>query len=177
MRPALTRLVLGIDALVRAFGVLAAWTCVALVLLVAGDVFARYLFREGAVWAQELQWHLISPIALFGMSYALLCGEQVRVDVFYDRFSPALQRWIEVLGGCLMILLGVFLVRLSLPWVEMSYTRGEGSPNPGGLPYRYVLKAFLPLGFGLLALQGLAHALRHAFGLPPSRSAVPAPHP
>ena len=179
MKPALTRLVLGIDAVVRVFGVLAAWTCVVLVLLVAGDVFARYLFRTGAVWAQELQWHLISPIALFGMSYALLCGEQVRVDVFYDRFPTAVQRWIEVLGGILMIALGVILMRLSLPWVEMSYNRGEGSPNPGGLPYRYVLKAFLPLGFGLLALQGLAHALRHGFGLPPSRSAAPvhlAPH-
>lgn len=166
MKPALSRLVLTIDSVVRAFGVLAAWVCVALVLLVAGDVFVRYLFRTGAVWAQELQWHLVSPIALFGMSYALLSGEQVRVDVFYERFGPALQRFVEVLGGVLMMALGVIVVHLSLPWVEMSYARGEGSPNPGGLPYRFVLKALIPLGFALLALQGLAHVLRHAFDLP-----------
>ncbi len=171
MKPALSRFVLGIDALVRVFGVVAAWTCVVLVLLVAGDVFARYLFRTGAVWAQELQWHLVSPIALFGMSYALLSGEQVRVDVFYDRFPPGLQRWIEVLGGLLMITLGLLVVNLSLPWVEMSYARGEGSSNPGGLQHRFILKALLPLGFALLALQGLAHALRHAFNLPMSRTA------
>lgn len=168
MKPALTRFVGIIDAIVRAFGVMAALICVALVLLVAGDVFVRYLFRTGAVWAQELQWHLISPIALFGMSYALLSGEQVRVDVLYERFSPPVQRGVEVLGGVLMIALGVIVVHLSLPWVEMSFTRGESSPNPGGLPFRFLLKALIPLGFALLALQGLSHALRHGFALYPS---------
>jgi TRAP-type mannitol/chloroaromatic compound transport system permease small subunit len=167
------RLVQAIEAVVRGFGMLAAWVCVALVLLVAGDVFARYLFRTGAVWAQELQWHLISPIALFGMSYALLSGQQVRVDVLFDRFGPGLQRAVEILGGLLMIALGVILVRLSLPWVELSYARGEGSPNPGGLPHRFLLKALIPLGFGLLALQGVAHVLRHAFALPPRGMARP----
>jgi TRAP-type mannitol/chloroaromatic compound transport system permease small subunit len=166
MQPALLRFVLILEGVVRVFGVLAAWICVALVLLVAGDVFARYLFRTGAVWAQELQWHLISPIALFGMSYALLSGEQVRVDVLFERMSPALQRIVEIIGGLLILILGLLLIRLSWPWVEMSYMRGEGSPNPGGLPYRFLLKALIPLGFGLLAIQGLAHALRHAFALP-----------
>jgi len=171
MKPAVLRLVLVLEWIVRGFGVLAAWTCVVLVLLVAGDVFARYLFRTGAVWAQELQWHLISPIALFGMSYALLSGEQVRVDVLFERFSPNAQRITEVLGGLLMIALGIILIRLSLPWVEMSYNRGEGSPNPGGLPWRFALKAMIPLGFALLAVQGLAHALRHGFALPAHRKA------
>lgn len=165
MKPAIAQTVTLIEAVVRGFGIVAAWVCVVLVLLVAGDVFARYFFRTGAVWAQELQWHLMSPIALFGMSYALLCGEQVRVDVLFDRFGPTIQRAIEILGGVLMIALGVFLVKVSLPWVEMSYLRNEGSPNPGGLPYRFILKAFIPLGFSLLALQGVAHVLRHAFAI------------
>ena len=171
MKPAVTRIVLFLEAIVKGFGILAAWTCVALVLLVAGDVFARYLFRTGAVWAQELQWHLISPIALFGMSYALFSGEQVRVDVLFDRFGPAVQRGIEILGGVLMLGFGVAMVKLSLPWVEMSYARGEGSPNPGGLPWRFALKALIPIGFALLAIQGLAHVLRQVFALPPRKHA------
>lgn len=170
MKPAITRVVALIEGIVRAFGVVAAVVCVVLVLLVAGDVFARYLFRTGAVWAQELQWHLISPIALFGMSYALYAGEQVRVDVLFERLGPLAQRLIEVFGGLLMIALGVTVAKLSLPWVEMSWMRGEGSPNPGGLPWRFALKALIPLGFALLALQGLAHVLRHAFALPPRAS-------
>ncbi len=159
------RIVTGIERVVRLFGWVAAWICLGLVLLVAGDVFARYLFRTGAVWAQELQWHLISPIALFGMSYGLMCGEQVRVDVLYERFPTSVQRWIEVLGGLLMVFLGVTVAWLSIPWVEMSYVRGEGSPNPGGLPFRFALKSLIPMGFILLALQGFAHALRHGFAI------------
>ena len=93
-----------VEAVVRLFGWIAAWTCVVLVGLVAGDVLMRYAFSVGSVWLQELQWHLISPIALFGMSYLLLMGEQVRVDVFYERFPSGLQRVIEVIGGLLLLL-------------------------------------------------------------------------
>lgn len=163
---AIRRLVAGIEAVVAAFGWIAAALCIVLVFLVAGDVFARYLFRVGAVWLQELHWHLISPIALFGMSYALLCGEQVRVDVFFERYPPWLQRAIEVVGGLLLFAIGLWLAQRALPWVELSWRRNETSPNPGGLPARWLLKSLIPLGFALLSLQGLAHALRHGFGLP-----------
>jgi TRAP-type mannitol/chloroaromatic compound transport system permease small subunit len=157
----------GVEAVVRLFGWAAAWTCVLLVLMVAGDVFVRYLFRTGAVWLQELQWHLISPIALFGMSFALYCGEQVRVDVLYEHFPPWLRRVIEVVGGLLLVFIGIYAAWLAVPWVEQSWNRNEASPNPGGLRWRWALKALIPLGFVLLAMQGLAHALRHGFALPP----------
>ena len=163
---AVERLVHGIEAVVRLFGLIAAWICVVLVALVAGDVVMRYLFSIGAVWLQELQWHLISPIALFGMSYLLFVGEQVRVDVFYERFPVAVQRAIEVIGGLLLLVMGLYIAWLTLPWVEQSYLRNETSPNPGGLPFRWLLKSLIPLGFLLLALQGLAHALRQGLALP-----------
>lgn len=156
----------GIEAVVRLFGWIAAWTCVVLVGLVAGDVLMRYVFSIGAVWLQELQWHLISPIALFGMSYLLLMGEQVRVDVFYERFPVNAQRVIEVIGGLLLLAMGLYIAWLTLPWVAQSFARNESSPNPGGLPLRWLLKSLIPFGFVLLALQGLAHALRQAFALP-----------
>jgi TRAP-type mannitol/chloroaromatic compound transport system permease small subunit len=164
--PAVSRFVHTVEGAVRLFGGIAAFACVALVLLVAGDVFVRYLFRTGSVWFQELQWHLISPIALFGMSYALYAGEQVRVDFLFERFPLWLCRAIEVAGGVALLLISVYIVTLSLPWVHMSFMRNEASPNPGGLPMRWLLKGLIPLGFVLLALQGLAHALRHGLGLP-----------
>jgi TRAP-type mannitol/chloroaromatic compound transport system permease small subunit len=170
---AAARFVVGVETAVRLFGWIAAWSCVALVVLVAGDVFARYLFRIGAVWLQELQWHLISPIALFGMSYALLCGEQVRVDILFDRYPPAVRRAVEIAGGLALMLIALYAMWLALPWVQQSWLRNEASPNPGGLPWRWALKALVPLGFLLLALQGLAHALRHALGLPPARTGAP----
>ena len=157
------RLVEVLEAVVDLFGRLAAWTCVALVLLVGGSVLARYFFRTGAMWLQELEWHLISPIALFGMSYALLQGEQVRVDVLFERFPALVRRIIEIATGLLLVIFAVWMVRLSIPFVMQSFRIGEGSPNPGGLPARFVLKGLVPLGFVLLAMQGIAHTLRHAF--------------
>ena len=167
------RFVRTVESAVRLFGWVAAGCCVVLVLMVAGDVFARYLFRIGAVWLQELQWHLISPIALFGMSYALLCGEQVRVDILFDRYPARVRQAVEVAGGILLMLIALYALWLALPWVQQSWLRAEASPNPGGLPARWALKALIPLGFLLLAMQGLAHALRHALGLPPARTGAP----
>lgn len=161
----LPRFVAAVEGAVRLFGAVAALSCIALVLLVAGDVFVRYFFRTGAVWFQELQWHLISPIALFGMSYALYRGEQVRVDFLLERFPAPVTRALEVLGGVILMAMSLYIVWLSAPWVHQSFLRNEGSPNPGGMPWRWALKALIPLGFVLLALQGLAHALRHGLGI------------
>ncbi|MGJ3263334.1 MAG: TRAP transporter small permease subunit [Salinarimonas sp.] len=160
---ALERLVEALEGAVALCGRLAALACIALVLVVAGNVLARYFFSAGAIWLQELEWHLISPIALFGMSYALLAGEQVRVDVLYERFPAGARRGIEVLTGLILALFAAWMVSLSIPFVAQSWRLGEGSPNPGGLPWRFALKSLIPLGFALLAAQGLCHALRHAF--------------
>jgi len=82
-----------LEAVVDIFGRLAAWTCVALVLLVAGNVLARYFFHTGTIWLQELEWHLISPIALLGMSYSLLRGDQVRVDFLFRKSTWSCKGW------------------------------------------------------------------------------------
>lgn len=154
-----------IEAAVDVFGRLAAYVGVALVLLVSGNVLARYFFRSGTIWLQELEWHLVSPIALIGMSYTLLKGEQVRVDFLYDQMPLALRQIVEIVTGLLTVVFAVIVVRLSLPFVEQAWRIGEGSPNPGGMPHRFALKAFIPLGFALLAIQGLAHTLRHGLAL------------
>ena len=154
-----------LEAAVNIFGRLAAYVSVALVLVVAGNVFARYFFRTGTIWLQELEWHLISPIALLGMSYTLLKGEQVRVDFLFDQMPPALRHVIEIATGILTTIFAVIVVKLSLPFVEQAWRIGEGSPNPGGMPYRFALKALIPIGFALLAVQGLAHTFRHGLAV------------
>ena len=162
---AASRLAGAIEAVVNVFGLLAAYVGVALVLLVAGNVFARYFFRTGTIWLQELEWHLIAPIALIGMSYTLLKGEQVRVDFLYEQMPKVVRDVIEMVTGVLTIIFAIIVVKLSLPFVEQAWRIGEGSPNPGGMPYRSLLKAMIPIGFALLALQGLAHTVRHGLAL------------
>jgi TRAP-type mannitol/chloroaromatic compound transport system permease small subunit len=162
----LNRAVLALEAVVELCGRLAAWVCVALVLVVAGNVFARYFFRTGTIWLQELEWHLIAPIALLGMAYALKHGEQVRVDVFFDRMPRLGQRVVEIVTGLLTLAFALVMLHLSLPFVMQAWSTGEGSPNPGGIPFRFVLKGFMPLGFALLAIQGFAHTVKHLIAHP-----------
>ncbi len=146
----------GIDATVDVIGRIAAWACFALVLVMAGNVLARYGFATGTVWAQELEWHLMSPIALIGMSYALRHGEHVRVDVLYGRFRPRTQAVIDVLSALAAIVVAALIIHFSLRYVGQSFAQNEGSANPGGIPYRWALKALIPVGFALLALQSVS---------------------
>ena len=150
------RLDRGIEVLGQTF----AWLTLALVLLVAFDVGARYLFHVSWVAEQELEWHVLAVIALMASAYTLQQGEHVRVDVFYQHYSERAKLWLDVLLPILVVIpVGLFIAYMSLHFVSMSHAIHEGSPDPGGLPARWALKAFIPIGFSLVALQGLAMSL------------------
>ena len=159
------------DMLVGRVGRLASWLGLMLVLLVAFDVLARYLFAYGSVALQELEWHLLAATALIGMSYTLHRGEEVRVDILYARFRPSARRLVDLLTAALTLALSLIVIKLSLAYVNQSYALGEGSPDPGGLPYRFVLKALIPLGFMLLAIQAVVQFYRIAMAVPGSDAA------
>jgi TRAP-type mannitol/chloroaromatic compound transport system permease small subunit len=149
-----------IDTLIDKFGMVAAWTSFALVLVMAANVLLRYMFSTGSVWAQELEWHLLVPISLLGMSYALRHGEHVRVDIFFSKYSERTKILLEIVTALLSFLVCIIVIRLSIPYVLQSWNYSEGSANPGGIPYRYILKALIPFGFLLFALQSLADGIK-----------------
>lgn len=149
-----------LERLIDRIGRWTSWSALFLVVLVAVNVILRYLFRIGPVSLQELEWHLISPIALIGMSYCMCHGEHVRVDIFYEKFSNAVQDWIDLAAASATLVVSIIIIKLSLGFVEQAYFAGEISPDPGGLHYRFVLKSFIPFGFLLLALQALVQVLR-----------------
>jgi TRAP-type mannitol/chloroaromatic compound transport system permease small subunit len=149
----------GIERAVDLVGRAASWLALVIVVVMAVNVVLRYLFSYGSVWAQELEWHLLAPLILFGIPYALLKGDHVRVDVLYAKFSVKNQLRVEVVSQVLCILISAAIVWLSLQYVGQAYAIDEKSPDPGGLPYRWVLKALIPAGFALLALQSVATLL------------------
>ena len=150
------------EALVDIIGRLSAVAVLALVGIMSANVLLRYGFSMGSVWAQEFEWHLMSPIALIGAAYALRHGEHVRVDVLYGRMGPKMQRAVDGVSSLLGFICCFFVAWLSFRYVDQSWGQGEGSANPGGIPARYVLKAFIPAGFLLLALQFAALCLKSA---------------
>lgn len=152
-----------IDEFVDLVGRTAAWLVLGLVMLVAFNVLARYMFSAGTVALQELEWHVLAVTALVGMSYGINRGDEVRVDMLYGNYGPRTKAAVDMLSAVLMLLVAVFIVKVSFGYVAQSYAYHEGSPDPGGLPYRYLLKALIPLGFVLLALQAvveIAKAMR-----------------
>lgn len=162
MTPA-ERLAGGIDTFIDAVGRITAWSSFALALVMGTNVLLRYGFSTGSVWAQELEWHLMSPICLFGMSYALRHGEHVRVDVLFASFSERNKLLVEFVTALISMAVCIIVISLSWSYVAYSWNIGEGSANPGGIPARYLLKALIPIGFALLLLQSLAQAIQYFY--------------
>ena len=148
-----------IDRFIDVTGACTSWVALVIVLLMATNVLLRYAFSVGTVWAQELEWHLLVPLILFGMSYALRHGEHVRVDIVYSRFSTRQKTIVDLVSALLIVAVSVLVIWFSLHYVQQSYVIDEGSPDPGGIPHRYLIKGLIPVGFTLLLLQGIANAL------------------
>ena len=155
------RFAAGIDRFIDAVGRITAWSSFALALVMGGNVLLRYGFNTGSVWSQELEWHLMSPICLFGMSYALRHGEHVRVDVLFASYSQRNKYLVEFITALLSMAISLIIIKLSWAYVLQSWSIGEGTANPGGISGRYILKGLIPLGFALLFLQSLAQAIQY----------------
>ena len=139
------------------------WLVPALVLLVSYDVIMRYFFQSGSIAIQELEWHLFSLIFLLGAAYTLKHDDHVRLDLVYrSRFMSDYRRaWINLVCSLLFLIpFCILIIISSWPFVSQAYQFAEGSPDPGGLPYRWVLKAAIPLGFFLLIIQGIGESLK-----------------
>jgi len=152
----------GIDWLIDLVGRIISWLALAVALVMGANVFMRYGLSIGFIWSQELEWHLLVPLTLIGMSYALRHGEHVRVDVLFANFSHRTKLAINVVSAVIAMIFSLLVVWLSINFVRQSWDMGEGSPNPGGMPALYLIKAMIPLGFALLFLQSLAQAIQAA---------------
>jgi TRAP-type mannitol/chloroaromatic compound transport system permease small subunit len=150
----------GLDVFIDRIGRVTGWCSLAIVLVMAYNVLLRYFFRTGSVAMQELEWHLMAPICMLGLSYAILKDGHVQVDILYGRFPQRLQRIIQFISTVLVVVVIAILLKLSIPYVMQSYNIGEKSPDPGGLTHRWIVKAMLPAGFALLLVQSIAAMLR-----------------
>lgn len=148
-----------VDRWVDRIGRAASWLTLAIVVLMATNVLLRYAFSIGSVWSQELEWHLLASMVLAGMTYALAQGEHVRVDVLYAKYTPRRKALVDLLSALLAVAFALLVIRYAIPYVLQSYSIGEISSDPGGLTHRWVLKAMIPLGFALFALQAAAQGV------------------
>jgi TRAP-type mannitol/chloroaromatic compound transport system permease small subunit len=156
----MSSLVRRIEALIDLLGTATLYLTLVMISLVAVNVLLRYAFSFGSVWAQELEWHLLATVILLGMSHALQRGDNVRVDVFYADFSARAKFAVDVLSDVLLFLIALLFVKLSWGYVLQSWSIGETSADPGGIPMRWAIKGLMPVGFVLVALHAAAALVR-----------------
>jgi TRAP-type mannitol/chloroaromatic compound transport system permease small subunit len=142
------------------------WLSLLLVGVTAFDVVMRYAFRTSFVFVQELEWHIFAVLFLVAAGYAHLKGDHVRVDIIYARMVPQRRALVDLVCSLLFLFPTCFLlVTTSIPFVRASLGVLEGSPDPGGLPARYLLKLAIPVGFLLLGLQGVSEMIKNSAAL------------
>lgn len=156
-----TRVSLAIDRVIRVIGDMASWLWIVLFGVILVNVVMRYVFGQGRIVFEELQWHLYAIGFLLGLGYVFASDEHVRVDVLHDRMSLRTQAWIELYGILLLLLPFIALVLIfAVPFTVDAFTSGEHSQTASGLPHRWVVKSFLFIGFALLGLAAFSRLTR-----------------
>ena len=151
-----------IDAINEKTGLFAAWLTTVMVLTVVYDVVMRYGFKKGNIAVQEMEWHLFAVVFLIGAAYSLKKDAHVRVDILYSKFSRKKKAWVDLLGTFIFLIpFSIMIIYSCRGFIESSWAVREISPDPGGLPCRYILKAMIPAGFILLILQGISQAIKN----------------
>ncbi|HVK93179.1 MAG TPA: TRAP transporter small permease subunit [Noviherbaspirillum sp.] len=149
-----------IDTLNEKIGNGISWALLISVLICTGNAIVRYAFNMSSNAWLEIQWYLFSAIFLLATSYTLRRNEHVRIDVITAHFSKRTQVWIDILGFLLFLLpITLIILYYAVPYAALSIQSQEMSSNAGGLIV-WPAKLLIPIGFFLLALQGLSEIIK-----------------
>lgn len=156
----LLKLSRAIDAVNLVFGRIAEWLVLLAALISAGNATSRYLFSISSNAWLEIQWYMFGGMVLLGAAHTLKLNEHVRVDLVYANVSRRTQLWIDFFGLiCFLMPAMLVLTWISWPVFLDSFLQKENSSNAGGL-IRWPVKLLLPVGFGLIALQGISEIIK-----------------
>jgi len=175
------------DRIARSVGKAAGWIILLLIFTIMFDVvtrkidvirlyFADFTIAYGysvSTILQDLEWHLHGMLLLLTFGFGYLMNAHVRVDIFRESFSRRGQAWME-LCGILVLALPFMLLMLYFSWrfAAISWHQGEGSESMTGIPWRYVIKSFTVIGFGITTMAILATFARlvvYLFGAPDAK--------
>ena len=171
----LQQLARALDRLAELTGRSISWLTLAMVIVTLAVVVLRYAFDTGSIALQESVTYLHAAVFMLCAAYTLKHDAHVRVDIFYQRWSPRARAWVDLLGTLLLLApVCIFIMVASLDYVSSSWSIHEGSREAGGLDGVYLLKTAIPLMAALLLLQGCAQAI-HSLLTITGHSEPPAP--
>jgi TRAP-type mannitol/chloroaromatic compound transport system permease small subunit len=149
-----------VDWLNRQVGKYVIWLILASTVVSAINAIVRKAFNVSSNAYLEVQWYLFAATFLLCSAYTLLNGEHVKIDVLYSHWSKRAQMWIDVFGfTCFLLPFCSAILWFGVPFFLKGFYSGEVSSNAGGL-IRWPVYAMIPLGFGLLFLQGVSELIK-----------------
>jgi TRAP-type mannitol/chloroaromatic compound transport system permease small subunit len=171
-----------IDEISRHIGLVAVWLVLFAALMSAFNAIFRYsiaamislersigggffggmvsLYTNYSNVLSESVWYMFGGMVMLGGAWTLKMNEHVRVDLIYGAVSERTRTWIDLLGGLFFLLpLCILLIWFTWPWFMQAWTQNIMSNAAGGLP-RWPVRLMLPLGFGVLMLQGIAEIIK-----------------
>lgn len=156
-----TALARAVDPVIEWLGKVSAVLWPILVIVITVNVVMRYVVGRGLIEFEEIQWHLYAVGFLLAQAWAAQGDGHVRIDVLAEHYPNRIKCWIELLGILVFLLPFILVVAwYSVPFIAYSIRINEISEAPGGLPYRWAIKAFLLIGFVLLGAATLARLSR-----------------
>ncbi|MEQ8966572.1 MAG: TRAP transporter small permease subunit [Azospirillaceae bacterium] len=165
-----------IAAVISGIGKAGAWLALVMIVVILFDVVTRSM--KSSDWIadyptingilqgiepyasstklQELEWHLHGALFLLAFGFAYIKDAHVRIELARDRFSVRTRCVVEMLGIVLLMLPYVFLlIDFGTGFASRSFQQGEGSSAMTGLPQRWIIKSFIPIGFGLVMIAAV----------------------
>jgi TRAP-type mannitol/chloroaromatic compound transport system permease small subunit len=154
-----------IDAMNDYLGRAASWMVLGACLISAANAMSRYAFDLSSNAWLEIQWYLFAAIVMLGASYTLRMNEHVRVDIVYTHLSERGKEWLDLVGTAVFLVPSMLVIAYySWPFFMQSWEVQEISGNAGGL-IRWPVKILVPVGFTLVAIQGISEIIKRAAAL------------
>jgi TRAP-type mannitol/chloroaromatic compound transport system permease small subunit len=170
---ALLRLSAAIDWVNTRIGLAVSWlVLLAVVISTVNAVMRKALDMSSNAWL-EAQWQLFGAVFMLAAAWTLIRNEHIRIDIVNSALPKPVRNWIDLLGHFLFLMPFCLIMLIDgIPFFNASYRIGEMSANAGGLP-QWTAKLLVPLGFFLLALQGISEIIKRIAIM---RGAIPDPH-
>ena len=150
-----------LDRIVKGVGDVVSWLWVLLVAVIVTNVTARYVFGQGYIAFEEIQWHIYAVGWLIGLSYCIQNDSHIRIDILHERFSLRTKAWIDFLGILIFLVPYTAVVLIyAPPFIQYSIETAEISDAPGGLPFRWVIKSMMLVGYVFILLAAISRLTR-----------------
>ena len=156
-------------------GRVASWLSIALIIIIVFDVITRRFLVLGSTKLQDLEWHIHAVLFLFCLGFAYLKDAHVRIELVSERLPRRMRLWIELIGCLLFLIPYTFvIIYYGIDWWHRSFMQNEMAESATGLPYRWIIKMALPIGFGILLVSAVGMAFRKTVQLfaPPELRAL-----